>query len=220
MKWAPVLAFVVLAVAAHGDEWKLPVVTLRYEMAEGAEEDEEEGTLSPAYWRHSLALRVKEEQGRRFRATVVGRLSYKDYESDTAEDYWYFSVVPGLEWSIGQAFGVGTEFRVKKATFFENAGASTEKDYLDLAPRVFADWRILKSLKLDAWLRGTYSLYENRPDSRQAYSFGVGLSGRWGQWNVGARYRGTARLPLGEDSTEQLRGYHVGSVNLSWDPNR
>jgi len=224
VKWALVLACLILACPAHGDQWKLPVVTLRYETAAGVEEEEEEGTLSAAYWRHSLALRVKEERGRSFRATVTGRVSCKDFTEGDANDYWYFAVVPGLEWSIGRVLGVGAEFAVKKAVFGEIGdtaeGAPDGRNYLDLGPKLFADWAIITGLKLDAWLRSTYSLYEDEERTRQAYSFGVGLTGRRGQWSVGARYRGTARYPLGEESQREFGGYHVASVNVSWDPNR
>jgi hypothetical protein len=220
VKWAPVLVCLILATAACGDQWKLPIVSLRYEVAEGIEEDEEEGTLSPTYWRHSLALRVREDMGQRFRVVLTGRISCKDYEGDAADDYWYVSAVPGLEWSIGQVLGLGTEFSVKRGMFDEADGAAPEKDYLDLGSKIFADWRIVKGLELDAWLRATYSLYEDRLKSRQAYTFGIGLTGRRGQWNIGARYRGTARLPLGEGSGQDFGGYHLGSVNVSWNPNR
>ena len=219
MKWALVLAWVILACALHAEQWKLPVVTLRYETAAGVEEEEEEGTLSAAYWRHSLALRVKEERGG-FRATVSGRLSWKDFTVDDDDDYWYFAVVPGLEWSIGRVLGVEAELSVKRAVFGETVDPADGRSYLDLGPRLFADWTIVRGLKLDAWLRSTYSLYQDPASSRQAYSFGAGLTGRRGQWSVGARYRGTARYPLGEDSGREFGGYHVASVNVSWDPNR
>lgn len=220
VKWVLILGWSLLVCPAHGDEWKLPVVTLRYETAAGVEEEEEEGTLSAAYWRHSVAIRVKEERGGSFRATVTGRLSWKDFTADDVDDYWYVGVVPGLEWSLGRVLGVGAEFSVKRALFGSDPASPDGRDYLDLGPKLFADWTIVPGLKLDAWLRSTYSLYEDETNSRQAYSFGAGLTGRRGQWSVGARYRGTGRYPLGEASGREFGGYHVGSLNVSWDPNR
>jgi hypothetical protein len=208
------------AVPAGADEWKLPVVTLRYETARGVEEEEEEGTLEPSYTRNTLSLRVKEELGRRFRATLVTRLSGKDFQDPGEDDYWYLAVVPGLEWSFGSVFGLGTELSVRSAEFDGTDAGGLSRDYLDLGSRFFADWKIRPNLKLDAWLRSTYSLYENELRTRQAYSFAVGLTGRWGQWTVGARYRGIARFPLGDSSEQQMGGYHLGSLNVSWDPNR
>jgi hypothetical protein len=217
---ALLLGLPALTMPAGAEEWKLPVVTLRYETARGVEEEEEEGTLNPSYTRDTVSLRVKEELGERFRATLAARFSGKDFEDPADDDYWYFAVVPGLEWSFGRIFGFGTEFSVRTARFDGTDADGLSRDYLDLGSRFFADWRIRRELKLDAWLRSTYSLYENDLRARQAYSFALGLTGRWGQWTVGARYRGIARFPLGERSEQAVGGYHLGSLNVSWDPNR
>jgi hypothetical protein len=214
------LVLLVVTVGVGAEQWKLPVFTLRYEVSQGIEEDEEEGSLEPSYTRNTVSFRVKEELGNRFRATLTTRFSEKNFDDPGQDDYWYFAATPGLEWSLGQVFGLGTEFVVKTAVFDGTDSDGLSRDYVDVGPKLFADWKIRRGLKLDAWLRSTYSLYENELKSRQTYAFSVGVTGRWGEWSVGTRYRGTARLPLGDESRQQVGGYHLGSINVSWDPNR
>jgi hypothetical protein len=220
VKWALVLAMLAVCGSVRADQWKLPVFTLRSEVSQGVEEDEEEGVLEPSYTRYTVSLRAKEELGRRFRATLALRYSTKDFDDAGEHDYWYFSAAPGLEWSLGQLAGFGVEFLVKSAEFEGAYADGLSRDYLDVGSKLFADWNLRRGLKLDAWLRSTYSLYENETRNRQGYTFAVGLTGRWGQWSVGARYRGTARFPIGSGVEQQIGGYHTGSVNVSWDPNK
>ena len=199
-------------------DWDLPVVTLKYEAAEGASEDPDDETLEPSSLRNTVSMRVKEDvESASFGLSLRG--SAKDYYLQ-AGDYSYLDLEQDGTFHVGEAWKLGYLLGVKGMSFPELDSKGFPKDTTALRGAATAAFTVVKGTTLEAGTAGRWEFADNTQDSLQAYVFTAGFSSRMGEWLLGAHYRGEFRLPLGPSSGVWSSAYHVGSFSLQWDPNR
>ena len=198
-------------------DWKLPVVTVRYEAAGGSSEDPDEDTFEPSSLRNTVSFRVKEEADpATFGLGLV--MSAKDYYQQNG-DYSYLKLEQDGSVRLGKPWKLGYALAAKWMDYPQLDSFGLPKDLLGLSAAVDAVLRLDRGTSLEAGLTGRCALTENPADALQAYAAMAGLTARLGDWLLSARYRGELRLPLGEASAAGLDTYHTGSVSLQWDPN-
>ena len=219
------LLFPVLLLAARSgaaETTRLPVTTLRYEAAQGAEQDEEDGVVEPEYLRHSLSMRVKEEFSAALDAALLVRYSRKDFfGAGTDYAYWLFS--PELVLRRRGEWRFGASLPIRLVDYQPAEEGFTGRDLASLGARLEAALDLTPRSSLSSYLRGTAELADDPAESRQLYTLGLGLESRLGGeegWLLGVRYAGTGRFPLGARSTQVPDYYHLGALSLTWDPNR
>lgn len=198
-------------------DWKLPVVTMRYEVAGGGTEDPEDETFEPTSLRNTVTLRVKEEAD----PATFGlglTMSAKDYYQQSG-DYSYVKVEHDASVRLGKPWKLGYSLGAKWMEFPQLDSNGLPKDALSLSAATNAVLRLDRGTSLDAGVGGRFSLTENPADALQAYTAAAGISARLGDWLLAARYHGEVRIPLGGASAAGLGTYHTGSVSLQWDPN-
>jgi hypothetical protein len=198
---------------------RLPVFSVRYEVAEGTDEDEEQGDLEPTFLRHTAAFKAAEVFSDRLMADLEVRFSRKDYYDGEA-DYSYLVLDPAVRLQLGQRLGLALGLETKGVLFDELDSGVSSKDYLAVGGRLEADWKASRSVRLEAALRGIFDLHRDPAGSRQAYTLGLAAVSRLGALTLRARYRAIGRLPLGRASLEGASFYQVGIVSASWDLNR
>jgi hypothetical protein len=198
-------------------DWKLPVVTMRYEAAGGASEDPDEDTFEASSLRNTVSLRVKEEADpATFGLGLI--MSAKDYYQQSG-DYSYLKVEHDGSVRLGKPWKLGYSLGAKWTEYPQLDSFGLPKDVLGLSAGTNAVLRLNRGTSLDAGLAGRFWLTEDPADALQAYAASAGISARLGDWLLGVRYRGEMRLPLGGASAAGLDMYHTGSVSLQWDPN-
>jgi hypothetical protein len=205
------------AVPAWPLDWNLPVFTVRYEVAGGSTEDPDEDTLEASSLRNTVSFRLKEESDP---ATLaVGLiLSGKDYYLQ-AGDYSYIKVEHDAAFRLGDPWKLGYTLGAKWMTYPEPDSMGMSRDALWLSAGATAAVKLAAGTGLEASLTGRFALTDDPADARQAYAASAALSTRIGDWLVGARYRGEARVPLGGASMQSPDLYHTASLSLQWDPN-
>ena len=67
--------------------------------------------------------------------------------------------------------------------------------------------------------QGIFDLYDNPEKSRQTLSFALGFFSKQGNFNLGGKYRGILRYPLGGQSTVTFRFNNEFSLKATWNPN-
>jgi hypothetical protein len=219
VRHAAALFLLTLACAPAGSlDWKLPVVTMRYEAAGGQSEDPDDQTLQPSSLRGTLTLQVKESADPLDMGLLV-RTSLKDYYLQSG-DYSYVQVVQDAALRLGDSWKLGLNLGLKSLTYPEPDSLGLSKDSLALDCGGSVEWKIAPGTSLEGGISARFTLAENTQDSSQAATVSAGLSTRLGEWLLGARYRGELRSPLGADSTITSGAYHTGAVSVQWDPNR
>lgn len=218
MKKSMVLLLLFACLPAWSLDWKLPVFTLKYEAAGGANEDPEDETLQPSSLRNTASLHVKEDvESASFGLTVRG--SVKDYYQQ-AGDYAYLDLDQDGTFHIGEAWKLGYLLGVKSMRFPELDSQGLPKDTLSLNAGTTAAFSVEKGTTLEAGTAGRWELADNARESMQVYVVTAGISSRLGEWLLGAHYRGEFRLPLGPSSGVGSNTYNTASVSMQWDPNR
>jgi hypothetical protein len=198
-------------------DWKLPIVTMRYEVAGGGSEDPDDETFEPSSLRNTVSLRVKEEAD----PATFGfglTLSAKDYYQQSG-DYSYLKVDHDGAVRLGKPWKLGYVLGAKWMEYPQLDSFGRPKDALGLRAGTSAVLRLDRGMSLEAGVAGRFSLTEDPADALQAYAATAGVSARLGEWLLTARYRGEVRIPLGAASTATLNMYNTGSVSLQWDPN-
>jgi hypothetical protein len=211
-------AFAFSCAAATGLDWKLPVVTARYEVAGGASEDEEDGTLVPDSTRNTVSLRIKEDASPAGLGLTL-KYSVKDYVEENS-DYSYVQVDQDAALRLSPLLKLGVLVGGKYATFGQLDGDLLSKDYLALKGGLDATFSLAKGTSLDAGLDARFSLAKEPSKTNQAYTVSTGFFSRLGEWTASARYRGEFRLGLGVANLAGLKANNQGSFSLQWDPNR
>ena len=208
--------------SAAADPGRLPVTTLRYEVAQGAEQDEEDGVVEPEFLRHSLSMRLKETISPAMDVAVLVRYSRKDFIA-TGTDYasWLFS--PELVLRKRGDWRLAASLPVRLLDYQPLSSGFTGRDLASLGARLEAALDLTPWSSLSSYLRGTVELADDPAESRQLYTLGVGVESRLGaaaSWLLAARYSGTGRFPLGPGSAQRPDFYHLGAFSVTWDPNR
>jgi hypothetical protein len=217
------LPFVALAVAppaVSALDWELPVFTVKYEMTDGAIENPvpDEDVFIPSSLRNFLEFHVRENADPLDLGLTV-RYSVKDYLLQSG-DYSYVTVSQSANLEATKFLDLGLTAGLKWSGSPQLDSSGQPKNYLALNGGITADIELFKGTGIDASLKAEYDMHEDQADSRQIYTAGLGVSSRLGQFLLGARYRGTFRLPLGDLSGVDMSMLHVASLSLQWNPNR
>ena len=205
------LAFVTLLLAPGAAAPLLaldpPVITATYETARGIEEDDEEDLL-PDYIRHTVLLSARQEFGERARLTAPVRVTRRRDPQVAHSESLAVSLQPRLDLELSDRLDLGTELILRHA---------------DAPELVTLGGRLASSLKLgdvtvDGWLKPLFDTYVEQPErDRQRYTASLGIVYRHHAVRVSGRYRGTARLGLGDASEVDLRLSHLVNVSLRLD---
>ncbi len=198
-------------------EWNLPVVAVRYEVAGGSTEDPEDDTLESSSLRNTVSVRVKEESDPVTLALAL-ILSGKDYYLQ-AGDYSYVKLEHDATFRLGDPWKLGYALGAKWMSYPEMDSEGRSKDALWLSAATTAAVKLAPGVALDAGLTGRFALTDDAADARQAYAASIAFATRLGDWQLGLRYRGEARLPMGGVSLVSPDLYHTASVSMTWDPN-
>ena len=198
-------------------DWELPIMTLKYELAQGSREDPDEELMMPSSLRNTVSLRIKEAADPAvFELTL--RCSLKDYYL-AAGDFNSLLVEHEQTWRTNDWLKIGILLGGKKVAFPEFDENGLPKSYLSLKAGTNAVMAIAPGTNLDAGLTARYDVAENEARTFQVYVASAGLATRLDSWMLGARYRGEFRLPLGESSAAARLSYNTCSLTLQWDPN-
>ena len=218
MKKCPILLFALACLPAWSLDWKLPVVTMKYEIAGGECEDAEDETLEPTSLRNMASLRIRQDADpATFWLTL--RTSAKDYFQE-AGDYSYLEAEHEGTWRADEMWKLGYLLGVKRMGYAQPDSEGLSNDNLSIKAGASAMLTLLRGTSLEAGIAGRYTWTTNAADAQQGYALTAGLSSRLGEWLLGVRYRGEFRLPLGSASSVGTRTYTTGSVSFQWDPNR
>jgi hypothetical protein len=213
-------AFALSCAAATGLDWKLPVVTARYEVAGGVSEDEEDGTLVPDSTRNTVSLRIKEDASPAGLGLTL-KYSVKDYvDVNDNRDYSYVQVDQDAALRLSPLLKLGAAVGGKYAAFGQLDENDKSKDYLALKGGLDATFSLAKGTSLDAGVDARFSLAEAPSKTNQTYTVSTGFSSRLGEWTASARYRGEFRFGMGAANPAGLEANNQGSFSLQWDPNR
>jgi hypothetical protein len=213
--WVLLMALACLPSWAEG---KLPIITMKYEIAGGESEDAEDDTLEPTSLRNTASLRVRQDADpATFWLTL--RTSAKDYFQE-AGDYSYLDLAHEGTFRLEEPWKLGYLLGVKRMAYADLDSYGLSNDNLSLKVGGSATFDFVKGTSLDAGFTGRYTWATNPADAFQGYALTAGLSSRLGEWLLGVRYRGEFRLPMGPQSAVGARTYNTGSVSFQWDPNR
>jgi hypothetical protein len=210
--------FVLSCAAATGMDWKLPVFTTKYEVAGGASEDEEDGSLIADSVRNTVSLRIKEDAPPASFGLSL-KYSMKDYTEENS-DYSYVQADQDATLRLGSLLKLGAAIGGKYATFGQLDENEKSKDYLALKGGIDATLLLARGTSLDAGVDARFSLAEEASKSTQGYTVSTGFSSRLGEWTASARYRGEFRFPLAAVTGAGAAAHNLGSVSLQWDPNK
>ena len=193
-------------------DWKLPIFTVRYEVAGGGSEDPDDETFEASSLRNTVTFRVKEEAD----PATFGlglTMSAKDYYQQSG-DYSYLRVEHDASTRVGEAWKVGYLLGAKWMEYPQLDSFGLSRDALSLNAGGTAAVRLAPGTTFEAGVAGRFSMTEDPADALQAYIGSAGFSTRFGDWLLTARYRGEFRFPV-----SGLDTYHTGSLSLQWDPN-
>ncbi|MGA2478070.1 MAG: hypothetical protein ABSG63_04885 [Spirochaetia bacterium] len=199
-------------------DWKLPVVTMKYEIAQGECEDPEDETLEPTSVRNTATLRIRQDADpATFWLTL--RTSAKDYFQE-AGDYSYLEAEHEGAWRADEMWKLGYLLGIKRIGYAQPDSDGLFNDNLCMKAGGTAVLTFLKGTSLEAGLSSRYTWATNLADAQQGYALTAGFASRLGEWLLGIHYRGEYRLPMGSSSSVATRTYNTGSVSFQWDPNR
>ena len=218
MKKGMALLLACICLPAWSLDWKLPVFTLKYEVAGGASEDPDDETLLPTAVRNTASLRIREEAD----PAVFGltlRTSAKDFLQQSG-DYAYLEAEHDGAFRVPDIGKFGYTFGMKETGYAPAGSDVISNDSLALKAGGTALLWLAKGTSLEAGLAGRFVLAEDPADALQAYAVRAGFASRLGDWLLGLRYRGEFRFPLGLAATTGDHVYNTGSVSVQWDPNR
>ncbi len=213
-----VCALLLCASAAFGLDWKLPVFTLKYDVAGGTAEDPEDDLLLPSSLRNTASLAVKQSADPLAFGLAV-RYSTKDYLLQIG-DYTYIAVDQETTFDVSDFLGLGLTFGGKWSTSPEPDSDGLSKDFSVFRTKGDADIKLVPGTSLALSMGAEYDFYAAEAKSRQIYTAGAGVSSRLGEWLLSGKYRGVFRLPLGGASGIAQSFMNEGSFTLQWDPNR
>ena len=214
------LAFLLAAVClpAWSLDWKLPVVTMKYEVAEGEVEDPEDQTMEPTSVRNTATMRIRQDADPATFALML-RTSAKDYfqQAGITPTSSSSTTAPfrlDEQWKLGYVIGM------KRMDFTEPGVDEMSNDSISMKTSGTAVLTLMKGTSLEAGLATRYSWATDPANALQGYVVTAGFGTRLGEWLLGLHYRGEFRLPMGTTSEVGPRRYNTGSISFQWDPNR
>ncbi len=199
-------------------DWELPTWSLRTELAHGATDDEEEGTLAPTAVRSTTTLRLAESADP-LALGVFLRFSGKDYFSQ-AGDYAYLELGQDGRLDLTDTLRLGYEVGLKRVRYPEPDSSGMLKDYLALRTALDTRLGLGAGSALQLGVEGKWEPYDFSGKSRQRYTATASLGVRLGLWDLDARLRSELRIPLGQASTVASNALHTASLSIAMDPNR
>ena len=127
-------------------DWKLPVVTVRYEAAGGSSEDPDEDTFEPSSLRNTVSFRLKEEADpATFGLGLV--MSAKDYYQQSG-DYSYLKLEQDGSVRLGKPWKLGYALAAKWMDYPQLDSFGLPKDVLGLSAAVDAVLRLDRGTSL------------------------------------------------------------------------
>jgi hypothetical protein len=214
------LAAAVGVVGTARGEPRLPVVSLSYDGVVGSTETEEE-VMDDSSYRHEVDLQIREEWSRAVVSTLAAELVRKLTVIGSSPGYTTIQLSPQLRWKLTDSLAWNTSLLVRRALYDEPYAAGEPRDYTRLRADGALSVGLAKGVTLVPRLLATLELYDDPARSKQSYALGVSLDARFGQWSVGADYRGDLRLPLGAlNVSTATRLDHSFGAGITWDPNR
>ncbi len=217
MKKGVFLTLLVVCLPGWSMDVKLPVATLRYEIAEGESEDPDDETLQPSSVRSTVTFQVKESADP-LTLWLTLRGSTKDYFQQSG-DYSYLQAEHEGALRLGEAWKLMYSVGVKDMSYAQPGADGLSNDTLFVNGGGTAFFTVVRGTILEAGIGGRYALAEDPTGSAQALRVSAGLSSHLGGWLLAARYRGDFRSPLGPLGDIASTAYATGSVSLQWDPN-
>ena len=220
IRTALIVLLVLIPLLCPAQEIKLPVFFLRYDGGLGSEEIvSEEEEIEPSSQRHKITLRIKEEWSDSLTTNLYTAVFRKEYFLQ-AGSYYYFYLNPDMAWEITNRIKWYTGFRSKFTFYDELDAGGLSKDLTSLLAKTSVTIKPLDRLKVIPSFQGVFDLYENREKTQMTHTFGLSITSTIENVNVGGRYRGILRLPLGDQSTILFRFNNEFGLNMSWDPNK
>jgi hypothetical protein len=221
MKKGVVLLLPMLACASASPmDWKLPVITVKYDIARStvSDTDADEELLIPASLGNIVSLHVK-ESGDPVDLGLTLKYSAKDYLLQIG-DYSYFTLDQETKIKVSDSLDLGFTMGGKWLSAPEPYLSGIPKDYFSMKARAEAALDLFKGSTLDMSLAAQYDLNNAEAKRRQLYTTTAGLSYRLGEMLMSVKYRGEFRFPLGGMSIVETRALNEGSLSLQWDLNR
>lgn len=218
MKNCLVLLLAAACLPAWSLDWKLPVFTMKYEIAEGEVEDPEDQSLEPTSVRNTATLRMHQEADPASFALTM-RTSAKDYLQQ-AGDYSYLDLEHEGAIRLDERWKLGYVIGMKRMDFAEPGADELSNDSISMKTGGTAVFTFVRGTTLEAGLATRYTWTTDPSDALQGYVVTAGFASRLGDWLLGLRYRGEFRLPMGTSSDIATRRYNTGSISFQWDPNR
>ena len=218
MKTAASCAALLCLCASLGASPDLPVFFLKYDAGIGSEESADEQEVEASSHRHEVSLRIKEAWSRRVTSNLYTVVTRKGY-LDGGGSYTYVSLNPDTNWSITDSVKWYLSGRSKWMRYDEPDAEGLSKDYVSFLAKTTLTIAPHRSIKIIPLVQGSFEVYENPGKTRQSYTYGIGIDSRVGHFVLGGDYRGTARFPLGGESTVGVRLSNEFGIDLTWDPN-
>jgi hypothetical protein len=199
-------------------DWKLPVVSVRFETDQGQNEDSDDDTLQPSSSRSTVSLRLKESADPvALGLTLTGAL--KDYLQDKGDWRW-LKCEHDASLRLGDSVRIGYTVGSRWMDYADMDSGGLSKDLVALTAGGDVTVTPVKGTSLEAGLDGRFAIANNPTDSRQTCVATFGVSSRLGEWLLGARYRGEFRFPLGSESGIGATANNTAAFSVQWDPNR
>lgn len=184
-----------------------PVITATYETARGIEEDDEQ-ELQPDYVRHTVLVSARQEFGERVRLTTPVRVTRRRDPQVADSERLAVSLQPRLDLELTDRLDLGTELILRHAD---------DPELVTVGGRLASRLKV-GDVTVDGWLKPLFDTYAREPErNRQRYTASVGVVYRQNAVRVSGRYRGTARLGLGDESEVDQRLSHLVNVSLRLD---
>lgn len=197
--------------------YEFPEVTVKYEILQGADEEEIEDYLLPSSLRNVASLRLKEIFTDELWYAVLVKYSDKDYYN-TKGDYRYINLDNGISWKINSTLKVGLNFLTRYVYFDDLDTNKNSKNYINLGSKFSGVYKLLPGLSFDTWIKGNYNLYTNTAKSKQEYTFNFGVTSRQDNISWRLRYKGILRDALGSLSAQSRSFLNYGSMSATWKP--
>ncbi len=195
----------------------IPVLSFRYDVLQGEDEDEDSGELFPSSVRHSFLFGIRETFNQDLWSSLKLGYVIKDFLKDqSGGDYSYVKFSDNTSWRVGDRLKLGFNVVGKRIFFDQPDRYGFPKDYYLFGAKIGADYKLFQNLLFNSWFKSNtyWNLQEEK--SREEFSLSGGINSKIGSWALALRYRGVLRLPLGINSETERNFLNYGSFSLKW----